>query len=122
LLGDAAKVKSVIEDYRTAPISDAEKALFRFLEKVNRQSNQIRREDVDVTGAAGWSDEALYYAISVCALFNFYNRWCDASGVRDMPAQAYEMSGHRLASEGYVRPVSAQYPGHGDLPKQKPPE
>jgi hypothetical protein len=122
LLGDAAKVQAVLKDYNTAPISDAEKALFKFVEKVNQQSNQIRRSDVEEARGAGWSDEALYYAISVCALFNFYNRWCDASGVQDMPALGYQMSGHRLATEGYVCPASAQSKAHGDLPDQKSPE
>ena len=47
--------------------------------------------------AAGWSEEAVYDAITVCALFQFYNTWIDATGVSDMPAAAYEMSGKRLA-------------------------
>ena len=92
----------MLQDYTTAPISEAEKALFKFVTKVNRTSNQITRADVDEARRAGWSDEALYDAISVCALFNFYNRWIDATGVQDMPALGYQMSGHRLATEGYV--------------------
>ena len=92
----------MLQDYTTAPISEAEKALFKFVTKVNRTSNQITRADVDEARRAGWSDEALYDAISVCALFNFYNRWIDATGAQDMPALGYQMSGHRLATEGYV--------------------
>jgi hypothetical protein len=38
----------------------------------------------------------------VCALFNFYNKWIDATGVSDMPAAAYAVSGERLATFGYV--------------------
>jgi len=52
---------------------------------------------------AGWSEEAIYDAITVCALFKFYNAWIDATGVHDLPAFGYEMSGKRLATEGYVR-------------------
>lgn len=92
----------MLEDFRTAPISDEEKALFAFLEKVNRASNEVTQEDVDRVKAAGWSDEAVYDAVTVCALFNFYNVWIDATGVRDMPAMAYDMSGKRLAERGYV--------------------
>jgi alkylhydroperoxidase family enzyme len=92
----------VLEDYTTAPISAAGKALFKFVTKVNRTSNQITREDIDEARRAGWSDEALYDAITVCAIFNFYNRWIDATGVQDMPAVGYQMSGQRLATEGYV--------------------
>ena len=98
----------MLKDYRTAPICEAERALFAFVDKVNRQSNQIRREDIEEARAAGWDDEALYDAMTVCALFNFYNRWVDASGVHDLPAIGYEMSGHRLATEGYVRVGSEQ--------------
>lgn len=103
-MGDAEKVAAVLKDYRTAPISSAEKALFKFLDKVNRQSITIGPADIAEAKEAGWTEEALYDAISVCALFNFYNRWIDATGVQDMPALGYQMSGHRLAREGYVRP------------------
>jgi alkylhydroperoxidase family enzyme len=96
-------VDAVLNDYRTAPIDDREKALFAFIEKMNEQSNLVRREDIDRAKAAGWSEEALYDAISVCALFKFYNAWIDATGVHDLPAAAYEMSGKRMATEGYVR-------------------
>ena len=57
---------------------------------------------MDAVREAGWSEEALYDAITVCALFKFYNTWIDATGVQDMPAEAYAMSGHRLATKGYV--------------------
>jgi hypothetical protein len=67
-----------------------------------RDSTSIGQEDVDVARKAGWSDEALYDAITVCSLFQFYNNWIDATGVADMPALGYEMSGHRLATQGYA--------------------
>lgn len=71
---------------------------------LNRQSNQIRRDDTDRLKAAGWSDEAIYDAVTVCALFRFYNVWADATGVHEMPAEAHAMSGRRLATRGYVPP------------------
>jgi len=55
--------------------------------------------------AAGWSDEAIYDAVSVCALFNFYNRWCDGSGVQPMQPEQYAASGKRLAAFGYQPPA-----------------
>ena len=69
---------------------------------MNRASNQIGKPDVDAMVAAGWTEEAVYDAITVCALFNFYNTWIDATGVADMPAELYEMSGQRLATRGYM--------------------
>jgi alkylhydroperoxidase family enzyme len=94
----------VLDDYHTAPIGEAEKALFAFIDKMNRESTSINAADVDAVKAAGWTDEALYDAITVCALFNFYNKWIDATGVGDMPAAAYVASGERLATAGYAPP------------------
>jgi alkylhydroperoxidase family enzyme len=103
LLGNRALVDAVLEDYHTAPIDDRDKALFGFIEKMNAQSNQIRRTDIDGLKNAGWSEEAIYDAVTVCALFRFYNAWIDATGVHDLPAAGYRLSGKRLAEQGYMR-------------------
>jgi alkylhydroperoxidase family enzyme len=95
----------VLTDHRTAPISPAEHALFAFLEQVNGpESHRLTQADVDPVLTAGWSQEAVYDAVTVCALFNFYNAWIDGTGVGDMPAAAYEASGQRLATMGYLPP------------------
>ena len=112
MLADPEKVKAVLADYRTAPISAAERALFKFVEKVNRHSVAIGPADIAEVKAAGWPEEALYDAITVCAIFNYYNRWIDATGVQDMPALGYQMSGHRLATEGYDRREEKGAAGH----------
>jgi alkylhydroperoxidase family enzyme len=95
-------VQAVLDDYATAPISAQEQALFCLIEKAVIHPDQIQQADVDAALAAGWSDEALYDAFTVCALFQFYNTWIDATGVHDMPAFAYNLSGKRLASMGYA--------------------
>jgi hypothetical protein len=50
---------------------------------------------------AGWSPAAVYDAISVIALFNFYNAWVDCSGVEPLTADGYAASGRRLKQRGY---------------------
>lgn len=102
-LGDEELVQQVLNDYRSSRLSDAEKALFAFLEKVNSASNQIRQTDIDELKKFNWTDEAIYDAVTVCSLFNFYNRWNDATGTTDMPAFAYEMTGKRIAEHGYFQ-------------------
>ena len=52
---------------------------------------------------AGWDDEAIYFAITTCALFNFYNRWITATGVPVMSAEAHREQGRMLATRGYTR-------------------
>ena len=103
MLGDRTLVQAVLHDYRTSPLDASHKALFAFIEKMNRQSNLIGPTDIDTLRDAGWTEEAIYDAITVCALFRFYNAWIDATGVHDMPAAAYEMSGKRMAAQGYTR-------------------
>lgn len=103
MLGSAELVDSVLRDIETSQLSDAEKALFRFIRKVNEDSVSIEPEDIETLHRAGYSDEAIYYAITVCALFNFYNRWIDASGVHPMSDEAHRRGAKRSAVYGYSR-------------------
>jgi len=106
-------VDAVLEDFRTAPISAREKALFAFIDRMNRESFSLQKEDVQAVIDAGWTQEAVYDAITVCSLFNFYNKWVDATGVGDMPPEAYAMSGQRLATLGYVPQLPVEGPKSG---------
>jgi hypothetical protein len=102
-----------MDDLDNAPISDKDRTLYAFIKKMVRDSTSIGQDDVDIARKAGWSDEALYDAITVCSLFQFYNNWIDATGVSDMPALGYEMSGHRLATDGYASgPASESRQAH----------
>ena len=95
-------MQAVLHDLDSAPVSDKDRALYAFVKQMVHDSLSIGEADVAVARAAGWTDEALYDAISVVALFQFYNAWIDATGVRDMSALGYEMSGRRIATAGYV--------------------
>ncbi|MGJ5816787.1 carboxymuconolactone decarboxylase family protein [Paludibaculum fermentans] len=98
-----AFVTSLLQDLETSQLDDKEKELFRFVDKVNHQSPQMTAADMAPLLAVGYDDEAIYYAITVCALFNFYNRWIDASGVHALSDEAHRMGGKRSAGMGYVR-------------------
>lgn len=103
MLGDQALVSSVIADLETSGLDEAHKALFRFIDRVNRDSARIAAEDLASLRDAGWTDEAIYFAVTVCALFNFYNRWIDATGVHPMSDEAHRLGAKRSAAQGYVR-------------------
>jgi alkylhydroperoxidase family enzyme len=98
-----AFVAGVLRDLRSSDLTTQEKALFAFVDKVNADSPHITAEDIQSLHAAGWDDAALYYTITVCALFNFYNRWVDASGVHALSDEAHRAGGERSARTGYVR-------------------
>lgn len=103
MLGSEELVWGALRDLEHSRLSEKEKALFRFIDKVNRQSPSITAEDMQPLYAAGWDDEAIYFAVSVCALFNFYNRWIDATGVHAQSDEAHRQGGKRMATHGYVR-------------------
>ena len=92
----------MLRDLENSPLDEKHKALFRFVEKVNRDSVRMSAEDITALHGAGWDDEAAYYAITVCALFNFYNRWIDASGVHALSDEAHRAGGKRMAAQGYA--------------------
>lgn len=92
-----------MNDFETSTLSPAEKTMLRFLDKVNHESPSITAADMEPLHAAGWNDEQIYYAITVCSLFNFYNRWIDSTGVHALSEEAHREGGKRSALHGYVR-------------------
>lgn len=102
-MGSEEKVQAVLADFEQSSLSSAEKALFRFVDKVNSDSRNISGAEMQPLYAEGWNDEQIYYAITVCSLFNFYNRWIDASGVHALSDEAHRVGGKRTALNGYVR-------------------
>jgi alkylhydroperoxidase family enzyme len=84
-------------------LPENQKSLLRFVARVNHNSPEIKADDVKALHVAGWSDGAIYDAITVCAIFNFYNRWIDASGVHPMSDEAHREFGARTAHHGYIR-------------------
>jgi uncharacterized peroxidase-related enzyme len=103
LLGDEELVWSAVNDLENCALSEKEKAMLRFVGKVNHHASSITADDMQPLYAAGWTDEAIYSAVSVCALFNFYNRWIDATGVHPMSDEAHRRFGKGTANNGYIQ-------------------
>jgi uncharacterized peroxidase-related enzyme len=81
LFGSEALGCMVLADLEASPLEAKEKSLLRFTTKITKNLPTVTGEDVEEVRAAGWDDEAIYYAITTCALFNFYNRRVAATGV-----------------------------------------
>ena len=93
----------MLTDLETSSLDERTKALFRLVDQVNHDSPRMTEADLETARAAGWDDEALYFAITVCALFNFYNRWIDATGVHALSDEAHAAGGKRMAVSSYAR-------------------
>jgi uncharacterized peroxidase-related enzyme len=103
LLGDRTLVQTALSDLEASTLSDCEKQMLRFVGKVTADLPSVGAADVEALRAAGWDDEAIYFAVTTCALFNFYNRWITATGVPEMSPEAHRRQGEALASRGYIR-------------------
>jgi len=103
LYGDHDLVWSVLRDLESSALPKKDKALLRFTGKLTLDSGSIAQADIDVLHHAGWDDTSIYYAISACALFNFYNRFVSGNGVKLVSEEAFRRLGERMARAGYHR-------------------
>ncbi len=103
LLGDEELVWGVMRNLEASKLGEKEKALLRFVRTITLAPALITAADTAALNAAGWDDAAIFYAISACALFNFYNRWVMASGVHPVSDAACERLASRMAVSGYAR-------------------
>ena len=101
MLGSEKLVGNGLENLESSALPEPEKALMRFAAKMTRELPEMHEEDIAELRQFGWSDEAIYYAILVVALFNFYNRWVTTSGVHPVSDEVHRMHGKRLALSGY---------------------
>jgi uncharacterized peroxidase-related enzyme len=99
--GEDQVVRAVLEDYRTAPISEKLRAMLGFLEKLTLRPAEVGPEDVAPLRDAGLTDEEIEDAIHICADFNLINRIADSLGF-DLPSQeVYRSSARMLLRDGY---------------------
>jgi uncharacterized peroxidase-related enzyme len=101
LLGSEELVWTALRNLDASCLKEEEKALLRFAGRVTSDLPSITEADVKSLRALGWNDESIYYTITVCALFNFYNRWITASGVHAVSDEGHRLHGKVLAQKGY---------------------
>ena len=91
----------VLLDIESSPLTEKEKTLLRYVQKLNADPAGISEGDVETVKKSGWSESAIYDALTVASLFRFYNTWNDGAGTGDMSAADFRESGKRIASRGY---------------------
>lgn len=76
-----AFVHAVARDWRSAPLSDTDRALCQFAAKLTHHQNEMSPEDLDRLRSVGLDDRAIHDATQVIAYFNYITRIADALGV-----------------------------------------
>lgn len=93
-------IEEVLRDLESSSLAPSRKALLRYVEKVSLRTAPVTEEDFAALRAHGWSDSAIYDAVTVTALFAFFNRWVDGCGVADMSPEGYAQ-GAQFIKKGY---------------------
>lgn len=94
-------LEAALADLDSAPVAEKLRPVLRYVGKLTSTPSRMTQADADAVYAAGWSEQALYDAVLVCALFNFMNRIVDGLGISADEAY-YTKSGHRLQEIGYA--------------------
>jgi len=78
---DDGLVEAIQRDYRSAPISDQDRTMLEYVEKITRDATRVSREDHDRLRAAGFDDRGILQITLIASWFNYINRVADALGV-----------------------------------------
>ena len=71
----------LLNDLDNAPVDEKLKPILRYVRKLTETPSKMTQADADAITQAGWDDQAMFDAVSVCALFNFMNRIIEGTGV-----------------------------------------
>lgn len=80
MTGDAALAEAVATDWRTADLSDADRAMCAYVEKLTLVPHEVERSDLDGLRAVGFDDVAISQIAGIASLFAYLNRMADGLG------------------------------------------
>ncbi len=85
LTGDDALVAALELDWRTAPVSDADRAMLAYAIRLTSEPWSVTGQDVEALRQAGFSDAAILDICQITGYFAFVNRLADGLGVELEP-------------------------------------
>ncbi len=81
---------ALASDYEAAPISDADRAMLRYADKLTRTPAKMTNQDVATLVEAGFSESAVLDICQVAGYYAFVNRLADGLGVDLEPPEVFE--------------------------------
>lgn len=78
---DETVFEGLVTNLDTAAVDEKMKPLLRYVGKLTRTPARMTQADAKAVYDAGWDEQALFDAVSVCALFNFMNRIVEGTGI-----------------------------------------
>ena len=80
--------EGLMADVETSGVDDRLKPILAYVGKLTRTPAMMTEADARAVYEAGWDEQALFDAISVCGLFNLMNRIVEGSGIKSDPLEA----------------------------------
>jgi uncharacterized peroxidase-related enzyme len=74
-------VRALQADYKTAPISEQDRAMLDYVAQLTRDATRINRGDHERLRAVGFDDRGILQITLIASWFNYINRVADALGV-----------------------------------------
>ncbi len=90
----------LMRDADGASVDPRLKPILRYVRKLTEAPSRMVAADAEAVFQAGWSDEALFHAVAVCAYFNQMNRLVEGTGIVGTHEE-YRQASDRLAHAGY---------------------
>ena len=78
---DESLSESIKQDYRTADLSEQDRAMLDYVDKLTRHPARLQKEDVDSLREVGFDDTAILQINLIASWFNYINRVADGLGV-----------------------------------------
>ncbi len=78
---DEAFVKTLVEDYEHAPLSEADRAMLDYATQLTLNATRITPRDHERLRAVGFDDRGILQITLIASWFNYINRVADALGV-----------------------------------------
>jgi len=78
---DEPLVRALQGDYRSAPISEQDKAMLDYVAQLTRDATRISKADHDRLRGVGFDDRGILQITLIASWFNYINRVADALGV-----------------------------------------
>ena len=74
-------IKALRADYKTAPISEAERVMLDYVVQLTKDAVKITPEYHERLRAVGFDDKAILQITLIASWFNYINRVADALGI-----------------------------------------
>lgn len=101
----AGLVRDLLERPESADVPETMRVLLGYLRKLTLEPATVTAADADAVRAAGWDDDALFQAVSLCAFFAMMNRMVHGLGLPADP-ETVRTAGLYMAEHGYGEMVT----------------